>query len=138
MRPALLSTLVFTCAGFDTSTGRAIVLRRPVEALVSIPGGTFQMGADESAQKTAVKLCREELGPERGAHCTAETFAVRRRGPAKDVYLSAFQIDRVEVTVHAWRACVQAGVCSPQPLYQADERFLQPELPMTSVTWPGG
>jgi len=60
---------------------------------------------------------------------------VESEGPPRRVYVSEFAIDRVEVTVAAYRACVRGGGCAPTPLAASDPRFLRPELPMTSVTW---
>src|SRR5207249_3584404 len=93
----------------------------------------FPMGSSPEQQAAAVRLCREELGPRQRPGCADNAFATET--PAKVVFLSAFLLDRVEVTVEAYRRCVQAGPCSPQPLLQTDARFLQPSLPVTSVTW---
>ena len=91
------------------------------------------MGASTELQSAALELCREEIGPRNRVACVREV--VESEGPQRKVYLSPFAIDRVEVTVAAWRACVQAGACSPAPLALADARFLRPNLPVTSVTW---
>jgi formylglycine-generating enzyme required for sulfatase activity len=130
MRPLLV--LLALGSGGVVQSGRTIVAERPLASMVSIPAGTFTMGATDEQRKAAVTLCRDELGPKFEKICDAESFA--REGPDRTVWLSAFHIDRVEVTVQAYRACVQAGACSPQPLLQPDERFLRPELPITSVT----
>src|SRR6185503_6356904 len=55
--------------------------------------------------------------------------------PEREVYLSAFAIDRVEVTVAAYRACARRGLCSPAPLLAVDRRLLAPALPITNVSW---
>ncbi len=58
----------------------------PREGMVAIPSGTFAMGSDD--------------GPptEKPVHSTT---------------VAAFQIDRTEVTVSAYDACVKAGACTP-------------------------
>src|SRR5262249_29174024 len=118
--------------GYDLPTGRTAVEKRPIEAMIAIPAGTFTMGADESVQKAAIELCRQEMGSqERG--CRSELVAAEL--PSRRVWLSAFSTDRVEVTLRAYRACVEAGACSAEPLLQADTRFLQPDLPASSVTF---
>jgi formylglycine-generating enzyme required for sulfatase activity len=120
-------------AAVEAPTGRATVVQRPLEAMVPIRGGTFTMGASVELQSSALELCKDEIGPRNRVACQREV--VQTEGPQCKVYLSPFSIDRVEVTVGAWRACVQAGACSPAPLALADARFLGSSLPVTSVTW---
>jgi len=130
VRLALLLTLGAATA---VPTGRSTVVKRPLEAMVPIRGGQFTMGASVELQSAALELCREEIGTRNRVACVRDV--VDSEGPQRKVFLSPFSIDRVEVTVAAWRACVQAGACSPAPLAVADERFLKPNLPITSVTW---
>jgi formylglycine-generating enzyme required for sulfatase activity len=105
-------------------------LKRPVAAMIAIPAGPTRLGANAAEVEAANRLCRAELHAREAEGCN---FSIE--GPDRRVWLSAFQIDRVEVTVAAYRACAQAGGCSPEPLLVADARFLAPELPITSVTW---
>jgi formylglycine-generating enzyme required for sulfatase activity len=136
VRLALLLTLAATASptgAIDVPTGRATVVRRPLEAMVPIRGGQFTMGSSAELQATALELCREEIGPRNRMACIRDV--VDSEGPQRKVYVSPFAIDRVEVSVAAWRICVQAGACSPAPLAVADQRFLRPNLPITSVTW---
>jgi len=125
---------VLFCAGFDT--GRTARVDRPLEAMLPVPAGQFTMGSSGEAQRAALRMCMEEIGEKLQQACHADLFA--SEGPATSVYLSAYAIDRVEVTVAAYRKCVQAGACSPAPLLQSDTRFLLPQLPITSVTWDEG
>lgn len=69
------------------------------------------------------------------------TIALGRAGQATDVTLSPFYIDRTEVTVADWEACVADGACeepsstvnySGEPYYEEDA-FAR--YPVTSVTW---
>ena len=129
MRLALLLTI----AAATAPTGGVTVVKRPLEAMVPIRGGLFTMGASAELQSAALELCREEIGLRNRVACVRDV--VDTEGPQRKVYVSGFSIDRVEVTVGAWRACVQAGDCSPAPLAIADPRFLRPTLPVTSVTW---
>ena len=117
----------------EAPTGSATVVRRPLEAMVPVRGGLFTMGASSELQTAALELCREEIGPRNRVACVRDV--VESEGPQRKVYVSPFSIDRVEITVAAWRVCVQAGACSPAPLALADGRFLRPNLPVTSVTW---
>ena len=130
MRLALLLTLDAATA---VPTDGSSVVKRPLEAMVPIRGGQFTMGASVELQSAALELCREEIGARNRVACVRDV--VDSEGPQRKVFVSPYSIDRVEVTVASWRACVQAGACSPAPLAVADERFLKPNLPITSVTW---
>ena len=48
---------------------------------------------------------------------------------------SAYAIDRDEVSVADYRACVAAGACTLDPLIAGDERYIHDEWPMVNVTW---
>jgi formylglycine-generating enzyme len=126
MKPLFLAALV-------VSTGGTTRVDRPLEAMLPVPAGVFTMGASAEAQHAALNMCKELIGARLQQACHADIFA--SEGPAAEVYLSAYSIDRVEVTVAAYRRCVQAGACSPAPLLQPDARFVGASLPVTSVTW---
>jgi formylglycine-generating enzyme required for sulfatase activity len=136
VRPALLvlSIVALPAHAFESSTGRAALARRSLEAMVSIKGGQFIMGASAEMQAAALELCRDEIGARHRSSCIREV--VESEGPQRRVFLSGFSIDRVEVTVASYRACVQAGACSAAPLTVSDERFLASAMPVTSVTHP--
>ena len=129
MRLALLLTI----AAATAPTGGVTVVKRPLESMIAIRGGQFTMGASAELQSAALELCREEIGVRNRVACVRDV--VDSEGPQRKVYVSGFSIDRVEVTVAAWRACMQAGACSPAPLAIADTRLIRPNLPVTSVTW---
>lgn len=126
MKLLLLLALVVT-------TGQTARVDRPLQSMLPVPAGSFTMGSSGEAQRAVLRMCLDEIGTKLAEACHAELFA--SEGPSVQVYLSAYSIDRVEVTVAAYRGCVGAGACSPGPLLQADTRFLQPTLPITSVTW---
>ena len=105
-------------------------VRRPVAAMIAIPAGPARLGANVAEVEAANRMCRADLLPLEAEGCN---FSVE--GPDRRAWLGAYQIDRVEVTVAAYRACARAGACAPEPLLVADTRFLAPELPITSVTW---
>jgi formylglycine-generating enzyme required for sulfatase activity len=132
----LLLVLPLLGARIEAPTGRSTEVQRPREAMIAIAAGTFMMGANERAIRDAQVQCREQIGSAAARKCDSnEAFLFSFEGPAKKVFVSAFRIDRVEVTVAAYRACVQAGACVPEPLLQPDPRFGKPDLPLTSVTW---
>ena len=124
--------LLLVCA-LTVTTGGTARVDRPLEAMLPVAAGAFKMGATREAQNAALEMCKNEIGPKMEQACHTDLFA--SEGPETSVYLSAFAIDRIEVTVAAYRNCVGAGACSPAPLLQADARFLASNLPITSVTW---
>jgi len=80
-----------------------------------LAGGVFQMGCDAAT----------ETG------CGAD------EGPVHPVTLASFRIDRTEVTVGAWRACVNAQGCVDPAVggactWEADRSA---ELPVACVSW---
>jgi len=92
--------------------------KTPVEVpvgMVHVPEGPFRMGCD----------------PGRDGLCApAET-------PSRTPWVSGFFLDRTEVTVDAYRACVEAGVCArPVSLslcnYGSSDRG---NFPVNCVTW---
>ena len=66
--------------------------------MVNVSGGPFFMG------------CNQKLD----AECDNEEM------PGKMVNVKAFSIDRTEVTVEAYAACVEAGMCSKENLNRSD------------------
>ena len=103
MRLALLLTVAAAASppAVEAPTGRATVVQRPLAAMVPIRGGSFMMGASTELQSAALELCREEIGTRNRVACVRDV--VESEGPQRKVYLSPFAIDRVEVTVAAWR-----------------------------------
>src|SRR5690348_12132155 len=80
-----------------------LVLATLSEGMVHVPGGAFVMGAGDAEDDER---------------------------PAHRVTLSAFDLDRDEVTVAAYRACVAAGACrSPRRAVGA------PDEPVTWVSF---
>jgi formylglycine-generating enzyme required for sulfatase activity len=99
----------------DGNAGHAAIAKQSVQSrdgMLRIPGGRFTMGSSS-------------------AHAPAN------ERPAHAVVLPAFWIDRTEVTVGAYRACVDAGTCpkpartSPTCTFDAGD----PELPVSCVHW---
>jgi formylglycine-generating enzyme required for sulfatase activity len=77
--------------------------------LVSLPAGTFKMGAPES-----------------------EPGFSTEEGPQHPVRVRAFAIGRHEVTFAQWDACVAAGGCPAQPL---DEGWGRGQRPAIHIKW---
>lgn len=92
-----------------------VMVRPPVvmkDGMIRIPGGRFTMGSNEKA-------------------------APPNERPARLVVLPPYWIDKTEVTVAAYRACVDRGACARPPRTTADCTYDRPEptLPVSCVTW---
>ena len=77
--------------------------------MVDVPAGPFLMGCVPSDRR----------------ECQGNAM------PARTVHLSAFQIDKTEVTVAAYAHCEKAKVCGRAVRRGRDA----PDLPITGVTW---
>lgn len=117
-------------AGEGRADDGVMVLRTPGADQVLLRAGTFLMGSSDADFADALSLCR--LEPKRDlceeAWFTAEEYA-------HEVYLSDYWIDRLEVTVARYRACVAAGACLPPPYAEGGERFDRPDYPVVLVSW---
>jgi formylglycine-generating enzyme required for sulfatase activity len=82
------------------------------DGMLRIPGGRFTMG-------------------------TSDKNAPPNERPSRSVAVPAFWIDRTEVTVAAYRACVERGACArpsrTSPMCTFD--LGDPQLPVSCVSW---
>ncbi len=100
---------------------------------VFIARGEFVMGATHEEMLAAFSLCHTEP---LGLACDdPRVFRPQREGAAHRVTLSAFEIDRTEVTLGAYRRCADVARCQPAHTPTGDARFDDPLLPVTFVTW---
>ena len=88
------------------------------------------MGSTDDDVLEALVSCQ---GEPLGARCEASRFADER--PTRIVTLSAYFLDRTEVTVAAHARCVALHRCRPAPFSEGGGRFDRPELPVSLVTW---
>jgi formylglycine-generating enzyme required for sulfatase activity len=79
---SMIAAAAIQLAGTDAGSG-------PPEGMVLIPGGPFWMGCNSNADYE----CRDD------------------ERPGRRVVLDAYYIDKTEVTVRAYSACVRAGAC---------------------------
>jgi serine/threonine-protein kinase len=92
-----------------------VPVRQPVivkDGMARIPGGRFTMGSDDKK-------------------------APPNERPARVVFVPPFWIDRTEVTVGAYRACVERGAC-PRPVRSSASCTYDmgdPMLPVSCVPW---
>ncbi len=102
--------------------------------IVWIEAGSFLRGADAEDLELAARMCRVDTADTTlGSHCTAELFELE--WPASRVYLSAYGIDRTEVTFAAYRRCVRDGRCAPPRVSEADDALTGSDHPVVGVSW---
>jgi len=139
-------------AGNEKRRGRVDVVRHHRSEMVRVPSGTFIMGYpgedDQDARAAAQAECRRHVGAGSREWCgddegllirTVELeylFPYANAAPQRTVFLPAFDIDRFEVTVAAYRRCVAAGGCDAGPILQGDQRHHREQRnPLVNVTW---
>src|SRR5690349_20691051 len=74
------------------------------EDMVEVPPGWFRMGCVPPANVPSEDHCYFQNDP-------------------RDIWVSRFQIDRLETTVAAYEKCVDAGACSPAPASPGLDRY---------------
>jgi len=142
MRSLVLLAAFGGLATAGERAGKVIRIDQPVSREVFVPAGAFWMGLSDDDEINFVKSQCDEffefpdqfLGSRQARLCDEyreELEHMRQRA----VFLNAFAIDRYEVTVREYRACVTAGVCNLDPIIAADERYIRDEWPLVNVTW---
>jgi formylglycine-generating enzyme required for sulfatase activity len=107
-----------------------LTLRAPASTMILVAGGSFVMGSTGDDVVAAVLDCQSEPG---GDRCETTLFA--NETPLHKVTLSAYWLDRTEVTVGDYARCAATGRCRPLPLGEGARRFDKPEYPASLVTW---
>jgi formylglycine-generating enzyme required for sulfatase activity len=117
-----------------TAPAEGVVALTPAESpRVFVPRGEFVMGSTHQEMLAGFSLCHTEP---LGLMCDLRrVYHFQREGSAHRVSLSAFEIDRTEVTVAAYTRCEEAGPCAAAGYPRADARYDRPNLPVTFVTW---
>jgi len=136
----LLPVLLLTLAAPQAAPGKAriVSLRSPSSKLVWLKGLTTELGSSDLEILEAQDLClRSTRGRPAGAareqFCTDGLFADEI--PRHSVFVSGFFIDRTEVTVQEYRACVSAQRCLPLRESEGAAHFFKPEHPVSLLTW---
>ena len=111
-------------------TGGIVSLRSPGSLMIRVPTTTFRMGSTQAETLEAAAECAREPY---GFRCNDTTFADEM--PAHEVELSAYWLDRTEVTVSAYSRCVRLRRCKAPPFAQGGKRFDQPSYPVSLVTY---
>ena len=159
MRTALvLACLTGAIAGAASATGRVVRVPDLRSREVFVPAGQFVMGVstgddDVSALEQECMNAFEQSDhrefPTVGGTLTTFCSMYRLELEAmtdvildaenqphpRQVYLSAFAIDRDEVTVADYRRCIAAGACDLDPLIAGDDRYIVSQWPLVNVTW---
>lgn len=113
-------------------SGGVVELRSPASRMILIPASTFIMGSTPMDVLSAMLDCiRQPLGSQLG--CNETLFSDEM--PQHRVKLSAYWLDRTEVTVREYQRCVALRRCKPVPFSQGAERFDRPSYPVSLVTW---
>ena len=89
------------------------------ERMACVSGGAFQRGIDDDPHRC------DQVGQPADRRSSST--------PAMTVWVDTFYMDLTEVTVAAYRACVDAGKCPDQGPKYAD--FRGPKQPITGVDW---
>jgi formylglycine-generating enzyme required for sulfatase activity len=133
MRRVWLAVCTLSFAGFGLHAAAERLAKPALSApsVVLIHSGAFDMGSDDDDVAFAVALCTATA--EDASLCRPEQFVDEQ--PRHSVYVSAFRIDRAEVSVGDYQRCVQHGVCAPARVADNDARLGQPEQPVAGVTF---
>ena len=106
--------------------------------MIEVPAGPALLGSTDADVKRALELCRSDPNSTRD-RCTAGSFQVER--PQREVTVGFFWIDKYEVTVSEYTACIQAGLCT-DPNYtdsscSTESTYVRglPDHPVNCVSW---
>ena len=109
--------------------GGAVVLRSPGSRMIKVKRSSFWMGSIVPDVLEAVADCAREP---HGHTCKEELFADELS--RHKVRLSAYWLDRTEVSVRDYRRCVELRRCAAPPYVEGARRFDKPSLPVSMVT----
>lgn len=130
---APIVTLVAVFALGFASLGRGqSEARLRLDPVVWIEAGVFLRGTTENEIVETLRECsarERSLGADLGCRRWLPTILAAEM-PQQRVHLSAYGIDRYEVTRRQYQQCVRAGVCAPSRV--SDARF-GPDAPITGI-----
>lgn len=128
----------------EATRGRVVRIVAPPRSEVFVPSGRYLMGVDESSAQAAVQQCELAYPAMAGIHpttgkplgfCGVDYEGDLIHMAPRGVYLDPYAIDRDEVSVADYRACVAAGGCDLDALISGDERYIRDNWPLVNVTW---
>jgi formylglycine-generating enzyme required for sulfatase activity len=137
---------VLVVAPLVAGSGKVVRVEHPVSRTVDVPGGVFKMGLDDDAIEDLTRACKANFPNELNVINPQGQIAQQTSGcelyvneldsmRQRDVYLTRFAIDRDEVSVTDYRACVAAGGCILDPLVAGDDRYIHDDWPIVNITW---
>ena len=132
MRRALLVASAAIGVAAMLPPGEAQRLALP--EVVLIDAGWFWRGSSDEDLAYAIGLCEREWGEQAPELCRGDLLAqlLAAETPQRRIWLSAYRIDRTEVTHERWRRCVAAGRCPPART-DGDPRLSAPAMPVAGV-----
>ncbi len=137
MRRAVLIAFAAAAAAASLGAGgKTVRVDLPANREVFVPGGAFQMGITKEARQNILDECTRDFQIPETNNWVCELYGIEMEHmEARTVFVSAFWIDRDEVSVTDYRACVAGGGCVLDPLVSGDQRFVVPDWPLVNVTW---
>ena len=105
--------------------------------MIEVPAGPALLGSTDADVKRALELCRSDPNSTRD-RCRAGYSQNER--PQREVTVGLFWIDKYEVTVSEYTACIQAGLCT-DPNYTdsscRESNYVRglPDHPVNCVSW---
>jgi formylglycine-generating enzyme required for sulfatase activity len=112
-------------SGSDQGDAQADGLSNPLDAPVDGSGDTL-MVADDG-------MVRVSPGPFFRGCAPSDDACFSDERPGQTVTVSAFEIDRTEVTQQAYDQCVRVGACTPPATNYSPDG--EPERPVIGVSW---
>ncbi len=133
----MLSVVALAAAAKSGKPGKVVRVEREPLPVIEIPAGTFQQGLSPSDSDLLYATCTWLYGLRavQGYPLCEEYNQMNQLMLARDVHVGVFAIDRDEVSVADYRACVIDGACAMDPLIAGDERYLADDLPQVNITW---
>jgi formylglycine-generating enzyme required for sulfatase activity len=94
--------------------------------MVYVPAGSFTMGAwPENGYNVCVDYPPEDMDSD---DCRSSWY--ERESPPHELYISAFWIQKTEVSIDQYRKCVAEGQCR-----SSDQKGRPSNHPVTNITW---
>jgi formylglycine-generating enzyme required for sulfatase activity len=112
------------------ASGGVLTLKSEASPMILVRRSTFTMGSSSDEALALIAECQKR-NP--GHRCNPAEFSDEL--PPHRVTLSAYWLDRLEVTVADYARCVAASRCKPLPLGDGARRFDRPSYPASLVTW---
>ncbi len=135
MHRLALAAVLVAAASSLAAAGRGRIRR--IDAApsreIAIPGGTFTFGVAPDDVDGLVSECKLATNDQVCEDAYRHALIAMA---AHQVHVDAYAIDRNEVSVHDYKACVEAGACALDPLVAGVPGYVTDASPIVEVTWP--